>query len=73
MRTISGVRAFRIVLILVAVGTQASVAQHEVADSNSPVAAKAAGAAPTITYDFVRPGLSVPRYTIVLHEDGTGT
>jgi hypothetical protein len=41
----------------------AGVAQQAPAPTNSA----------TITYDFVRVGLSVPRFTIVLHEDGTGT
>jgi hypothetical protein len=45
---------------------------QQLADSSTPINKAASGAA-TITYDFVRPGLSVPRFTILLHEDGTGT
>ena len=38
-------------------------------------AAPATRSGATITYEFERtaPGVSVPRYTVVLHEDGTGT
>jgi len=33
----------------------------------------APSSSPTVTFDFDRNGLQVPRFTIVLHEDGSGT
>ncbi|CAN5489693.1 hypothetical protein BH10ACI4_BH10ACI4_09620 [soil metagenome] len=33
----------------------------------------ASGAQATVTYQFDRTGLPVPRFTLVIHEDGTGT
>lgn len=41
------------------------------AQTNSP--ASAAAATPQVTFQFERAGLPVPKFTIVVHEDGTGT
>jgi hypothetical protein len=51
----------------------ANVAVGELQQSAAAPAAEHGGA--TITYQFERPvpGVSVPRYTVVLHEDGSGT
>jgi hypothetical protein len=51
----------------------ATVALGELPQSTAAPAAEHSGA--TITYQFERtvPGVSVPRYTVVLHEDGSGT
>jgi hypothetical protein len=41
------------------------------AQTNSP--APAAAATPEVSFQFERAGLPVPKFTIVVHEDGTGT
>jgi hypothetical protein len=46
--------------------------QQPAARSSSPSGQAQANAA-VITFQFDRDGVAVPRYTIVLHEDGTGT
>ena len=44
--------------------------QQGIAGSN---AAAKPTAQPTVTYQFDRTGMSVPRFTLVVHEDGSGT
>jgi hypothetical protein len=41
--------------------------------AQTPAPATAAAALPEVSFNFERPGLQVPKYTIVVHEDGTGT
>ncbi len=41
--------------------------------AQTPAPATAAAALPEVSFKFERPGLQVPKYTIVVHEDGTGT
>jgi hypothetical protein len=61
------------VVIAAALTISANVAAGELQQSAAAPAAEHGGA--TITYQFERPvpGVSVPRYTVVLHEDGSGT
>jgi len=62
---------FEVLVAVVALGSGvcADALQH-----TAPIGvASDAKALPTVTFDFDRPGLPVPRYTIVLHEDGSGT
>lgn len=41
--------------------------------SSATAAATAASTGPEVSFQFERPGLAVPRFTIVVREDGTGT
>ena len=41
--------------------------------AQTPAPATAAAVLPEVSFNFERPGLQVPKYTIVVHEDGTGT
>ena len=53
-------------VLLIAVATSCA------AQTNSPSATPAA-ATPEVSFQFERAGLPVPKFTIVVHEDGTGT
>ena len=54
-----------LVLLLAAMAT--SCAAQTAAPASAP------SARPEVSFNFERPGLLVPKYTIVVHEDGTGT
>lgn len=60
---------------LVVVLSLAAVAAGQTIESATEhaTAAGALGAASEVSFQFERAGLSVPKYTIVVHEDGTGT
>ena len=48
-------------------------ASTSVAQTNSPSAASPAPPVSEVSFHLERPGLSVPKFTIAIHEDGTGT
>jgi hypothetical protein len=53
--------------------TGATQAETKLAESTQTGPTHAGSAQPTISFDFDRAGLPVPRFTLVLHRDGTGT
>ena len=55
----------RQLLVLFAIAT--------VCAAQTAVPAPVPAAAPEVSFNFERPGLQVPKFTIVVHEDGTGT
>jgi len=64
------------VVLLVAVSCVLGLARPASAQSgqtSTSAASSVTSAQPTITFQFDRTGLSVPRYMLVLHEDGSGT
>lgn len=59
-----------LLLLCFSVGRGSAGAQQPATAGN---AVSGPGTAATVTYQFERPGLSVPRFKIVVHEDGTGS
>lgn len=50
-----------------------AVATSCAAQTSPPSATSAAAATPEVSFQFERAGLPVPKFTIVVHEDGTGS
>jgi hypothetical protein len=55
---------------LLVFGVATACSAQSVAPASAP---SGSAASPQVSFDFERVGLAVPKFTIVIHEDGTGT
>ncbi len=73
MRGLRAVSGVGLLCLIVGVFTGPAGGQERAAVPNEPAAASAAtGGRATVTYQFERPGLVVPRFQVLVREDGTG-
>ena len=72
-RVVAGVCVVGLLGMGVARGQEPGAPAGAMAGQGTPRAAAGATQQATVTYTFERPGLAVPRFKIVVREDGTGT